>query len=356
MNIMESKRGEISSEQLVITVIAILGFVIVLIFWASIKFSYTQDEICKFSVLSRATTPVDAARGVVPLKCGTKKICITDGNGKCEAYFSGETNVEYVNIDSSKRAEAAQTIAQINVEQLYGCWDLMGQGKLEIFPKSVMEKIGLKPDSDNGCVICARIAIDDKINDKDVILNLVDVSTYMRDNQVPGKALTYLQAMTDRGVNSYPSISQDSLDQSKSGADTVQLKADSSEKAIIFSQRITKTDPAYAVLNFWKTTSAVAGGAFVFAPTRSLLTGVIKGGTSLVGGWVAVGAAAVSAITVSVVSYTNAYNVQMASVGYCGEFTGGDEKSAKQGCSITSSVPYSYSNVNKLCTFIDGDL
>lgn len=354
---MRNKKGEISSEQLVITVIAILGFVIVLIFWASIKFSYTEDEICKFSVLSRATTPVDSAKGFVPLKCGTKKICITDGNGKCEAYFSGETNIDYITVDSNKRAEAAETIAKINVEQLYGCWDLMGQGKLEIFPQSVLKKIGFVSEVDNGCVICARIAIDDKINDKDTILNLVDVSGYMRNTQVPGKALTYLQAMTDRGVNSYPSVTQDniSLKEVPSAAKKpgLELDASSSQKAIIFSQRVTTEDPWKAVGNFWKTTTAVAGGAFVFAPTRSLIMGA---GKAMVGGWVAAAGVAIGAAAVTVVSYTNAYNVQMASVGYCGDLTGGDKESAKKGCSITSSVPYSYSNVNKLCTFIDGDL
>jgi hypothetical protein len=355
---MGNKKGEISSEQIVITVIAILGFVIVLLFWASVKFSYTQDEICKFSVLSRATTPVDAAKGVVPLKCSTKKICITDGNGKCESYFSGETNVEYVNINSNDREAAAQVIAKTNAEQLYGCWDTMGQGKLEIFPQSVLQKIGFTGMADNGCVVCARIAIDDKINNKEPILNSVDVSSYMRDNQIPGKALTYLQAMTDRGVNSFPSTTQEKINTNElpSKSNLIDLDASTTQKAIIFSQRVTPTDPWTAVGNFWRTTSAVAGGAFLFAPTRGLLTGAIKGGTSLVGGWVAAGVAAVGAITITTVSAVNAYNIQMASVGYCGNLTGGDEKSAKIGCSITSSVPYTYSNVNKLCTYIDGDL
>ena len=88
------KKGDLTSFQIINIVLAIAGFVVVLIF-LSILFSdrgETDREVCRLSILTRATAP-DILQANVPLKCKTEKICITTKlfGGECNQ-FLGEEN------------------------------------------------------------------------------------------------------------------------------------------------------------------------------------------------------------------------------------------------------------------------
>ena len=65
---MVNKRGDITSTQIVLIVLAISGFVVVLGFYLFFNFSETSAEsACHLSVLTKATVP-QVTQGYVPLK------------------------------------------------------------------------------------------------------------------------------------------------------------------------------------------------------------------------------------------------------------------------------------------------
>ena len=69
------KRGELTSSEIITLLLTIVGFIAILIFImvALDLRKQTEDEICKLSVLTRATAP-DVAQRFTPLKCKTKKL------------------------------------------------------------------------------------------------------------------------------------------------------------------------------------------------------------------------------------------------------------------------------------------
>src|SRR3989338_8876022 len=93
-----NRKGEITVEQVIGLIMAIIGFVVVLILLFSLELeTASADDVCRASVLSRASVPT-AAQNYVPLTCSTKKICLTkDGGGECEQ-FLGEKGVQIVKL------------------------------------------------------------------------------------------------------------------------------------------------------------------------------------------------------------------------------------------------------------------
>ncbi len=354
------KRGELSSAQIIGLVLAIVGFVIVLILLTSLDFnSYSAEETCKLSVLTRATLPSNFNQ-LVPLKCTTKKICITDSvvGGKCEK-FSGEENVESVKLKSDA-GESAKVIEEATANAMYECWNMMGQGKLDLFsgvdkPLSnvggqIFKEFGFDGTAATSCVICSRIAFDDDINKKnlDEISGKLDVNEYMASEKVPdGSGATYLQAMSDRGVNSYPAKFKEEISSGKSKG--------SREIGIVFMQILTEEDPLKAFEN-----TALRSGAFIFGGSAVLSSGgsLVRAGANSVTGiftnfplfltkiGIALGVGGLSAV--------ETYHNQQISAGYCGGFTS-TAKDARHGCSIVSAVDYNNIDaVNKLCGTIEG--
>src|SRR3989344_6928981 len=91
--IIQGKRGELTSSYIITTILVIAGFVVVLYFILNALNlgGETTEDICAFSVLTRATSP-QTTSAYIPLKCTTKKICLSD-KGDCED-FNGEENVK----------------------------------------------------------------------------------------------------------------------------------------------------------------------------------------------------------------------------------------------------------------------
>lgn len=175
-----NKNGDVTSTQVIFLLIAVISFGIGLMALSLVDFGgSTERDICKLSVLTRATSP-DIAQSVIPLKCRTEKICLTDKLfGGCEEQFAGEENVVRVRLsgtDSQKKLK----IEEISANAMYDCWNMMGQGKLDLFGKAA-ESFGWDVTQPT-CVICSRVAVDKDVNPE--ILNSVDINTYMRAHQV----------------------------------------------------------------------------------------------------------------------------------------------------------------------------
>ena len=319
------KKGEITSEQTVKFVLPVLAFLIVLGFLVYLGFKEAaQEDICKLSVLSRGTSP-EAAQASIPLKCTTKKICLSDGKGKCEDSLAGEEEIEIVNLPKDKD-KSARLIEETSAKAMYNCWQMMGEGKIDIFGNYLVSR-GLKRKEGPTCVICSRIAID-----KDVSLESiknVDIHRFMKENKVLDGDLTYLQAFTDKSVNTYPYISKNTFqDKMKSIEDKSINEVSSSGREIAFVfMQIKAPGIGKAVGNLGQDALLASGGAFVTSGIRGV-SGILslgklglKSAPVILGGGVALAA----------FSGFNAYLGQTTAAGYCGALTTTSETKKESG-------------------------
>src|SRR3989344_7846855 len=103
------KRGDggLTARQFIIILISLLGFVLVLALLVQLYFlnDISDYEICHTSVISRATTP-QAESQYVPLKCNTKKICLT--SDKDCVQFIGESKVTKLSIEEKRHASTTK--------------------------------------------------------------------------------------------------------------------------------------------------------------------------------------------------------------------------------------------------------
>jgi len=346
MELME-RRGEITTTQLIGLALSIIGFAIVLILLFSLEFeSYSNDELCRLSVLTRATSP-SLAQAYVPLKCTTKKICITDKDfwgGNCPQ-FDGEKNIEYVRLKGSD-SEKAEKIEEVSAKAMYNCWKMMGEGKLDLFAQEVnLGTLGIDTflklkDAKPSCVICSRVALGEdltKNTDKvKSILDRVDVNRYLAEKNVEGMSISYLDYFAGgRNVQGYSKKFEEKIGNAgkKAGVDEI---------AFLFMQIKTEDNPEDALLEGFTT-----GGGFVLAGAAGM-----TGGTALLNPktWVA---ALVTGIGAGGFRGYGAYRDQQISAGYCGDFSSKEE--GKKGCSILIPADYrNVSQINGFCRVIEG--
>jgi hypothetical protein len=341
-----SKKGEITSTQIIALILAIIGFAVVLILLWSLEFqNYSDEEVCRLSVLSRATVP-ESAKGIVPLKCTTGKICITDGKGKCAEEFLDEKNVKIVKIPENNPTEAARILEKTVVESQYYCWEMMGEGKLDLFtgadniePTSLASNALNFKSVNSKCLICSRIVLDKEISS--VYLNSIfsagqyNPSRYMAENNIPDGDITYLQKFTDSDIRGYPS------DLTTKVGNQGEVKA-TRQLGVLFFQILTPTSAWDAF-----TGTTIKSGAFVLG--GSYVTGATKLFTKPAGAILGISAILGAGGFAAWQTYDNRVTAQ----GYCGQFAG--EENGKNGCSLITTFDYNNPEiVNNQCAAIEG--
>ncbi len=334
------KRGDLSRYIAGIVILILSMLVLVFFLVRSNLEEGTADQICQTSILTRATTP-DVAQRYVPLKCTTKKVCLTI-NEDC-LQLQNEENVMNVKLDTSRPQESADIIEKYVADATFDCWKITGQGKLDLFATPLsknyfenVENYFNLNDPKASCIICSRIAISEELRNQRNILELIDVNDYMANTLVPGSTQTYLETLTDRQVNSIPGeiVQNYSNEKQKSGTDQI---------AIIFAQVKSEEDWQEGAI-----TGALHGASFVFGSSYALgLTGKLV--TTLPGFLVA--ATAIGG-TAGIKAW-NADSHQDFSVGYCGQFTSSETN--KYGCSIVTQADWNNKTaINNLCGRIEG--
>ncbi|MBM3233056.1 hypothetical protein FJZ18_02730 [Candidatus Pacearchaeota archaeon] len=385
------KRGALEASEtgewtlFIIAAVILLAFVGIL--YALLKGS-SEDDICKLSVLGRATTPISETQQAIPLKCVAKKVCFNDGRGKCEESLLGEKGVKEiklpkVDVENEEALEkAAELIEEESARKMYECWKTMGEGKLDLF-NGVKVSFGIDPVRTT-CVICSRLVIDKNVPLE--VLERVDVNDYMKTHPVTsGSSITYLQAFTgSKDVKGYAKFNEEvfkvddngSFDNSKlveqneniakglkdkrdrEIAETAKLDVGPSsgrenrELAFVFMQ-IKPKSYSEVLGNMAKTGGLVVGSTFmtpVVKPVRMLTTKIL---------WNPVGIIATGVAGVGIAGY-GAYNVkqgQLTAAGYCGEFTTKEkEEEKRKGCSMVQGLNYNKEEINALCASIQGRL
>ncbi len=148
------KKAEMTNQQIVILVILILSFAIILFFWY--QFNWTgevNEETCHTSVILKKTMPEKWLVGGkvvdLPLRCQTKKICLTSGlfDSGCDE-FGGLKNIEKIKVSSEEE------IFEVLADSMAGCWSMMGEAK---GPMVFTSNWGTLSQDIYG-VICSRVA------------------------------------------------------------------------------------------------------------------------------------------------------------------------------------------------------
>lgn len=373
---MFGKRGELTSAQIVAIVLAVFGFVVVMIFVVGFDFAGDSDrELCRLSVLSRGSTPVKGTESLIPLNCVTEKICLTSDKGeKCEKYFAGEENVEVIVLDDDEN-EAREKIEEVSANAMYDCWTMMGEGRIDLFG-DIAERYGLAK-IDSSCVICSRIAVDESVSQN--ILDTLNINGYMRTHQVPGRSETYLQAFTDRGVSAYAQFDEDEAEKNlrllsegktlEDDGDEVKIKDSGGniatgnlndapedqektrEMAFVFMQ-IKSVTPGEVLGNMGRAGGTIAAGAFLTPGVSTLAWSSAK--VVFSNPYTAIAAIVVAAGVAGYGSY-NAIQGQLVAAGYCGEFErAAGSEGGKEGCSLVKGMGYDVDSINGICKVIEG--
>jgi len=336
---MINKRGDmLTPAQLVIIILAVIGLVMGIFILYSLNLKgEADDSACRLSVLSRAGTGSvlpTTTQSFIPLKCTTKKICITTGAACSE--FAGEEGVKTVVIPKNDVVKAAAIIEKTNIESRYDCWNLMGQGKLDIFPgndASILNVFGKTWQvTQPTCFICSRIALSQEFRDMvvyyDSVQRTVDFDKYMATNYPENSQKTYLKLFTNDLVSSY-------------GADSVGEKSKlPAQSTYIFTQIITKGS---AVNTFF----GAAGGTAValIAGSRGKVLSSIPAATA---GAIFSGTSGAYASIVKLMSQDNSNTI-------CGSLSSKNDK-LREGCSVVGRYDYNnLSQINSLCYMIEGN-
>lgn len=336
------KRGELTSSQIIKLVLALGGFIIVLFFlFFFIDLSeQTDEEICRLSVLTRATVP-EVLQKYVPLKCQTRKICLSSNRKGCENFVGEENVAKTIELPRDSQA-AADLIEETSANAMLSCWSMMGEGKLSLYSGGFAKFFNIKPDQLT-CTICSRIIVN--IPDdakKQEVYSLVDLKDFMDRTTVPGSSTrTYLEAFTDVGVNFEQSPQTIEINDKRNFI----FEGSQDELAVVFTQ-IKPDDYQDALTKLGVAGATAAGSAFAVPGVRSLAIGTVTSapGAILVG---------VAAAGVTTFTMLNVRAGRVAAAGYCGEFTGTDDK-AMEGCSTVQIIPYEEKTIETICDAFEG--
>jgi hypothetical protein len=344
------KSGEITSFYLVTLILAIAGFIVVLLLLFSLELeTFEADQVCKLSVLSRGTAPI--GQGFVPLQCTTKKICVSDksfGKGNCPQ-FNGEPEEDILNIKlKGSEREKAEQISEILALGLYNCWTQMGEGKLDLFngPNEVgglISSVFVGEEAKPKCVICSRVALADDlikngevVKEKTGILKDVNVHTYLNENGPAGETRSYLQLLTDRQVvPSGTDFENAYLGKEREGSDEI---------AFVFSQILVPESALDGALSKGANTGIVVGGSLFLSPL-----GRVTNFGSLYKGL----ATFIAAGTSTAITYFNVEASQDIAAYHCQGFSG-TQQEGTVGCSVARS--FDFNNVKKINDFCSGGI
>lgn len=182
-----NRKGELSTEQIVMIIILIVSFVVILYFFFRLNLGATTNaDICHNSVALRA----QSAKLVGQLQCKTDYVCIT-GGGKCANMVPTITT----NVDASNKNATMKAIA----DQMSNCWYEFGEGKLNYGTTGIF--------GSGGCSICSVVGFDNSVLSHSGI-TYGDFYTYLQNTPKDSSQtyMQYLYGVSDIGTleNQYP--------------------------------------------------------------------------------------------------------------------------------------------------------
>jgi len=331
-------RGEMTSSEIITFVIAIGGFIVVLVFLAILyDTGKGQDsaELCRLSILTRATS-YDALQATIPLKCATNKICISfSGKKDACSQFVGEEAFPV----QLEKVTAKDTIERTLTEAMYSCWSVTGKGRLDLFG-SAWKDLGL--DRENNpelatCLICSRVAFAPDVPAG--LLKQVNLEYYLENTLAPPDyKLPYTELFTDRETRTFPKEKdiEELLKegQIKDSSEGFEGNSAGNQLAIVFAQN--KPENWEDVAKNW--------GLYIMLPSVIKTPGGFKAKAFVLAAEAAVGA----------YGAINTVIGAGAAARFCGQFTTTGE-SGKGGCSLIQAIGYNVKDINSICHTIQSE-
>lgn len=331
-----NKRGELTSQQIILIILALAGFAIILYFLVSLNIEGKgEDQACKLAILARAqvSSGIPFLKESLPLACKTKKTCITGADGKCEENFAGE-KYDLIKVDED---EAKESIEKVLASEYVKCWDTVGRGNLQVFGTLSKDQLGVGV-AEPKCMICARIAVDDISQET---LRQVKVDEYMEKTKAPGSEFTY-QQLLEQGSNNVKSTEIDK----ELHSDYSLQKGRVDEVAIVFMQiSAPSTGEAASKVLIGGATSLIGTAAVTKSATFGKLN-ILRPVFTKVGAIYTIAIGMGIAANVEI----NSWGSRSLTNSYCGTFEGGNSK----GCSVIEIVPYEAGSINQLCNVVEG--
>ncbi len=243
------------SGKLIGVVILLVGFAILLFFLYRNAFPDQIDRsTCHLSVVERGSLPdTISVKDLPPLKCGTRKVCITDkliGKGDCEKELGSTFDTIRVSSDKIKMQE---DINKIVAQEQADCWSMMGEGNIQVFTRGAL--------NNNRCVVCSRISFDNTVTEKNK--EIEGIGKYMITNNVPNQNISYWNFTSGGIVPANYSASND--------------KFTTTEKAVLFIE----ADKTAALRMFQSSTGVIAG--CIAGAKAGAIGGAIIGGLASAG-------------------------------------------------------------------------
>lgn len=157
------KRGEITTQQIVIIIVLIASFSVLLLFLFRTDFKeITSEQLCRNSVILSSKSRADS------LECQTQYLCLSSGE-ICENLKSAEI----VKVNEQERVE--------NVAELMkSCWYQYGDGEYDFLS-------GYTSVSSKQCGICSEFILSEVTGFKE------GLESYLNSKEVPGTKATYAQ-------------------------------------------------------------------------------------------------------------------------------------------------------------------
>lgn len=170
-----NKRGITIQSMVIGIIILVIVAAILFFFFRALPYKETIDtEACRQSVLLRSQSIAGLQPGQVlgiPLNCKTRDIKITSAN---EEFIKREI-----------------------ANQMYDCWWMLGEGKLDFFTENVWQSYGVPEvgKAKASCIICSTIHFDNNVKAK---IKSIDMTSYLINTNIPTKNLTYFDYFTDQ--------------------------------------------------------------------------------------------------------------------------------------------------------------
>jgi hypothetical protein len=144
-NINIYKKGELTTQQIVVLIVLIASFLVILFFVIRLNLGgESEKEICRNSVITRGSSVIPAES--VPLKCSRTYVCLT-----------GDRNCDLLLNPIIERVGSEEDVYDVLAEEMAECWWSFGEGKIDY--------VGEKIARNNYCSICSQLAFDSSLMD-----------------------------------------------------------------------------------------------------------------------------------------------------------------------------------------------
>lgn len=176
MMIRKIKRGDITTQQLVLLIILIASFAVILFFVFRLNLGKTSvKEICHNSVVTRGSSVLPTES--IPLNCQTTYTCITK-DGSCER-MSGSFE--------TKKVKTETEVYEILADEMADCWWMFGEGKVNYVGKDL-------PAKKLYCSICSQLAFDDSLLEifPEGEINQKNLYDYLSTTNISDEDMSYL--------------------------------------------------------------------------------------------------------------------------------------------------------------------